>query len=69
MAPLALLLWNYHLPTVHTIVRIIYTEPELTEEMKMYETKLEKAGAKVVEWIPAGNMDCPLKSQLIRFSK
>ena len=29
VAPLALLLWRYHLPSVRTIVRIVYTEPEL----------------------------------------
>ena len=29
VAPLALLLWRYHLPQVRTIVRIVYTEPEL----------------------------------------
>ena len=62
-----MLLWKYHLPSVNTIVRIIYTEPDVTHDMKMYQEKLEKAGADVVEWIPAGNMDCPLKSQLIRY--
>ena len=30
-----------------------------------YGERLKKTGA-VVDWIPAGNMDCVLKSQLIR---
>ena len=65
VAPLALLLWRYHVPQVSTIVRIIYTEPELNSFMKYYGEKLERTGA-VVEWLPAGDMDCVLKSQLIR---
>ena len=31
VAPLALLLWRYHLPQVRTIVRIVYTEPHLDQ--------------------------------------
>ena len=65
VAPLALLLWRYHVPQVSTIVRIIYTEPELNSFMKYYGEMLERTGA-VVEWLPAGDMDCVLKSQLIR---
>ena len=65
VAPLALLLWRYHVPQVSTIVRIIYTEPELNSFMKYYGEMLERTGA-VVEWIPAGDMDCVLKSQLVR---
>ena len=34
--PLALLLWRYHLPQVKTIVRLVYTEPELTDKMRGY---------------------------------
>ena len=63
--PLALLLWKYHLPQVNTIVRMVHTEPKLTEEMKKYKAMLERAGA-VVEWIPAGNLSCVTKSQLVR---
>ena len=65
VAPLALLLWKYHLPTVNTIVRIVYTEPEVSDFMRVYGEMLERTGA-VVEWIPAGDMDCVLKSQLVR---
>jgi len=46
--PLALLLWKYHLPQVNTIVRMVHTEPKLTEEMKKYKAMLERAGAVVV---------------------
>ena len=63
--PLSLLLWRYHLPQVNTIVRIVHTEPELTDKMASYGAMLERAGA-VVEWIPAGNMSCVTMSQLVR---
>lgn len=36
VAPLALLLWRYHLPQVRTIVRIVYTEPELDEARRLH---------------------------------
>ena len=63
--PLTLLLWRYHLPQVNTIVRIVHTEPELTDKMRSYGAMLERTGA-VVEWIPAGNMSCVSMSQLVR---
>ena len=34
--------------------------------MRVYGQMLERAGA-LVEWIPAGNMDCVTKSQLVRY--
>ena len=63
--PLSLLLWRYHLPQVNTIVRIVHTEPKLTDKMKAYGAMLERTGA-VVEWIPAGNMSCVTMSQIVR---
>ena len=63
--PLAVLLWRYHLPQVNTIVRLVHTEPELTDEMRSYGAMLERTGA-VVEWIPSGNMSCITMSQLVR---
>ena len=65
VTPLALLLWRYHLPEVLTIVRIVYKEQSINEMMAAYGSMLERAGA-VVEWVRAGEMDCVLKSQLIR---
>eukprot|EP00090_Calanus_glacialis_P028353 TRINITY_DN4555_c0_g1_i6.p1 TRINITY_DN4555_c0_g1~~TRINITY_DN4555_c0_g1_i6.p1 ORF type:complete len:346 (-),score=89.34 TRINITY_DN4555_c0_g1_i6:59-1096(-) len=65
VTPLSLLLWRYHLPEVSTIVRIVYTENKLNEMMTAYGEMLERAGA-VVEWLEAGDMDCVLKSQLVR---
>ena len=65
VTPLALLLWRYHLPEVSTIVRIVYTEKMITAKMTAYGEMLERAGA-VVEWLEAGDMDCVLKSQLVR---
>ena len=67
VAPLALLLWRFYVPDVNLIVRIVYTEPQLSSFMTVYAAMLENTGA-VVEWIPAGNMSCVLKSQLIRLS-
>ena len=40
VAPLALLLWRYHLPQVRTIVRIVYTEPELDQARLLHCTGL-----------------------------
>ena len=40
VAPLALLLWRYHLPQVRTIVRIVYTEPELNEVRVLHSLNL-----------------------------
>jgi len=65
VTPLALLLWGYYLPEVHTIIRIVHTFRDMNPEMKRYGEMLESAGA-IVEWVPAGGMDCVLKSQLIR---
>eukprot|EP00090_Calanus_glacialis_P028351 TRINITY_DN4555_c0_g1_i3.p1 TRINITY_DN4555_c0_g1~~TRINITY_DN4555_c0_g1_i3.p1 ORF type:complete len:344 (-),score=94.51 TRINITY_DN4555_c0_g1_i3:59-1090(-) len=65
VTPLALLLWRYHLPEVSTMVRIVYTEKMITAKMTAYGEMLERAGA-VVEWLEAGDMDCVLKSQLVR---
>lgn len=61
---LSLLLWQYHLPEVSTMVRIVYTEQEVNETMLAYGEMLESAGA-VVEWVRA-EMDCVLQSQLVR---
>ena len=65
VTPLSLLLWRYYLPTVRTIVRVVYTEKNITDTMRAYSSVLERAGA-LVEWVEAGAMDCVLKSQLIR---
>ena len=59
------MLWSYHLPEVRTIVRIVHTEPRISSFMKVYGEMLERTGA-LVERIPAGNMDCVTKSQLVR---
>ena len=59
------MLWRYHVPQVSTIVRIVYTEPKVDNVMRQYGVMLEKAGA-LVEWLPAGAMDCVLMSQLVR---
>ena len=66
VAPLALLTYKYHVPEVNTIVRIVHNETWVSPEMKTYQAKLEKAGATVVEWLPTGNMDCPIKSLFVR---
>ena len=65
VAPLALLLWRHHLPRVRPIVRIVYSEPEVDAAMRRYGSVLERAGA-LVEWLPAGALDCVLMAQLVR---
>ena len=65
VAVLSLLLWRHHAPRVRTLLRIVHTEPALSSFMRVYGEMLERAGA-VVEWVPAGDMDCVLKSQLVR---
>ena len=44
---------------------ILPAEKEVIAPMEAYAETLRAAGA-VVEWIPAGGMDCVLKSQLVR---
>merc|ERR1711892_658302 len=56
---------HYPYKDVTTIVRIVYTENQINAKMKGYGEMLESAGA-VVEWLEAGEMDCVLKSQLVR---
>ena len=68
VAVLSLLLWRHHAPQVRTLLRIVHTEPALSSFMRVYGEMLERAGA-VVEWVPAGDMDCVLKSQLVRSQK
>ena len=65
VAPLALLLWRHYAPQVRPIVRIVYTEPELDGAMRGYGRVLERTGA-LVEWLPAGDLDCVLMAQLVR---
>ena len=43
----------------------MYTGEEVNSQMALYQKMLESAGA-VVEWVKSGDMDCVLKSQLIR---
>jgi len=61
---LSILLWGYHVPQAKTIINIIYTG-QISSMMTEYGRMLERAGA-VVQFRPAGGMDCVLKAQLIR---
>ena len=65
VTPLALLLWRYYLPWVRTLVRIVYEKEKIDPMMKEYAAMLERSGA-VVDWVPAGQMDCVRASQLVR---
>ena len=65
VTPLALLLWRYYLPWVRTLVRIVYEKENIDPMMKEYAAMLERTGA-VVDWVPAGQMDCVRASQLVR---
>ena len=65
VAPLALLLWRYHLPWVRTVIRIVYEEESINPMMREYGSMLERTGA-TVDWVPAGKMDCVTASQLVR---
>ena len=44
VAPLTLLLWQYHVPEVNLLVRIVYTEPRLSSFMVVYGAMLEVSG-------------------------
>ena len=65
VTPLALLLWRYYLPWVRTLVRIVHEKEKIDPMMKEYATMLERTGA-IVDWVPAGKVDCVRASQLVR---
>ena len=51
---------------VNVIMQIVYSEPEISQELKEYKKSLENHGATVF-LVPTGDeMKCVLKSQLIR---
>ena len=64
-APLSSQLWMKLTPA-KVIMQIVYSEQEISEELKEYKKNLESYGATVF-LVPTGNyMKCVLKSQLIR---
>lgn len=63
--PLSTQLWHQFTPA-QVILQIIYSESQISAELKDYKTHLESLGAKVF-LIPTGNdIQCVLKSQLQR---
>lgn len=63
--PLSTQLWMKLTPA-KVILQIVYSEPEISDELKEYKRELENYGA-VVFLVPTGTeMKCVLKSQLIR---
>jgi len=64
-APLSAQLWMKMTPT-KVILQIVYSEEEISDELKEYKKELESYGA-VVFLVPTGSdMKCVLKSQMIR---
>jgi len=64
-APLSAQLWMKLTPT-KVILQIVYSEEEISDELKEYKKELESYGA-VVFLVPTGSdMKCVLKSQMIR---
>jgi hypothetical protein len=64
-APLSSQLWMKITPA-KVVIQIVYSEAEVTNELKDYKHKLEGYGV-IVYLVPTGNeMKCVLKSQLIR---
>jgi len=64
-APLSSQLWMKITPA-KVIMQIVYSEPEISDELKEYKKKLESYGA-VVFLVPTGpDIKCVLKSQMIR---
>ena len=63
--PFSTALWLKFAP-VKVIVQIVYSEYEISSELRDYKTKLEALGA-LVYLVKTGNeIDCVLKSQLVR---
>ena len=69
VAPLAILLWNYFVPSVKIMFYIIYDLDSNKEHRDVYEFELRRIINKnkvAIRWIESKDMECPLKSQLIR---
>ena len=69
VAPLAILLWNYFVPSANIIIYIIYDPDSNKEHRDIYELELRKVvdnRVVYVRWIESKDMSCPLKSQLFR---
>ena len=69
VAPLAILLWNYFVPSANIIIYIIYDPDSNKEHRDIYDLELRKIVDNTVvrvRWIESKEMSCPLKSQLFR---
>lgn len=66
VTPLAVRLWNFFLPRANVILFLIYDQDnESKDRMKKYQDHLDGLDV-AYSWIPAGDMDCPTKSQIVR---
>ncbi len=63
-APLSAQLWMKLTPAT-VILQIVYSEPNVTYALRRYKEKMEGYGA-VVKLVPAGDMECVVKTQIIR---
>ena len=64
-APLSAQLWMKFTPG-KVILQIVYSEPEVSEDLRAYKKELETYGT-LVYLIPTGpDIECVLKSQIIR---
>ena len=69
VTPLAIMLWNYFLPSVKVIVYIVYGSNTLQKNRLLYDSQLRKnVNMNVVEirWVEEDDINCPTTSQLIR---
>jgi len=64
-APLSAQLWMKFTPA-KVILQIVYSEPEISEELSNYKKELEKYGTLVYLAPTGSDMKCVLKSQMIR---
>jgi hypothetical protein len=69
ITPLAIMLWNYFLPSVKVILYIVYGTRTNEKHRLLYDSQLRKnVDMNVVEirWVEEEDINCPMKSQLIR---
>ena len=65
VTPLAIILWYHFFPDIRVILYLVYDEKEIEDRRILYEQQLKQTNVEV-RWIPANDINCITKSQLIR---
>ena len=65
VTPLAIILWYHFFPDIRVILYLIYDKKELEDRKILYERQLKQTNVEI-RWVPADDINCVTKSQLIR---